>query len=347
MLPGINNIAQLADLMADRIRKPHWLPLSIGDQVLGETAQIEINEEDPHFPERHDLKAMRLDVLLATICIQNLVKRYFDDNEELTQTDLYVANGVFLETLFNTTSRIANAFKKAMDLEDRTERQGKLYKLFPPLMALNTLTTATESFVSQYTGFTGGNATLGSTSMSGFYALQEACTAIRSGETSKAVVGGSSRAGIFSYISYNQFENHEGLWRESPGTVFLLLLTLESDKQNKRTPFSELSTLENGGELPSLLSIPTIQKTAYIPQSDLAILSGGFFEGTHLKYVEQYNTDWPEIISTHHLFGSLGAVSVLVNIALGLTTAKNHDSIDCIDIDPYGRSSRITVKITK
>jgi hypothetical protein len=99
-------------------------------------------------------------------CLKNL--------EHLTTRDdfaLYVASGVFIEKIENHTKHLIKVYEELNEQSTAQETMQKVYRGSPPLLALQTLTNAAMSFISQYSGIKGNNATFGTTSISGFYAF--------------------------------------------------------------------------------------------------------------------------------------------------------------------------------
>ena len=83
-------------------------------------------------------------------------------------------------------TKISNEIKKFTKETTDEEKVKKIYRASPPLVALETLTNSTMSFIAQYAGFKNENTTFGNTSISAYYAIKQALNALKNKK--KAVV---------------------------------------------------------------------------------------------------------------------------------------------------------------
>ena len=265
-LPGISSQEDLLNTIKKQNFNIKFKKIEFNNKKIGQIGILDIDKENKFYPPKPELKIMRLDVLAATICIRELIQEANINKKDIEEIDLYVSNGAFVENLFDQNTKNFKNFKKVFSINDNKKRQKKFFRVSPPLLALNTLTNATESYAAQFTGIAGNNTTFGNTSISGFYVIQEAVTNIAAGKTAMAVVGGSNRSGITSLFTHHEFIKPD--WRESPGAIFILLESAESVKNSNRKILGKISHIEHGKSVPSLLNKNNTEKIDFLPKSN-------------------------------------------------------------------------------
>ena len=82
----------------------------------------------------------------------------------------------------------------------------KIYRSCPPLIALETLTNSTMSYVAQYSGLKFHNATFGNTSQSFYMAINEAVMMLNKKNINRAIVGATNCSGIL--LVFDEFRSH-------------------------------------------------------------------------------------------------------------------------------------------
>ena len=280
---------------------------------------------------------MREDVLAATLCIQELIEDAKITKKDSQDTALYIANGAFIGNLFDKDSRLVKYFQKALAEKDSKIRRQKIFKVIPPLMALYTLTNGAESYTAQFSGISGLNATFGTSSINGFYALQEGVEKILSGEVKMAVVGASNVADFSSFMLQRKFVS-ENRAKQTSGAIFLLLEKEENAVKNNRKILGKIVNLKHTKQVPSLF--PENNKNddlEFLPVSNTLIYSD-----FTLTTKETYKK-WKNIYTLDNKFGHTGSLSVFLNIAVALSLLNDENSVDCIDTDYFGRSSYVQI----
>ena len=136
------------------------------------SGSIVLDTTSPYFPKRGDEKIMRQDTKAAIILINELLDAFAVglDRDEM---GLYVASGVFIENFEKHLGHLVSVFEHIIEAKDEAEKLFSIYRASPPLLALQTLTNSTMSFIAQYTGIKGNNATFGTSSSAGFDAILE------------------------------------------------------------------------------------------------------------------------------------------------------------------------------
>ena len=338
--PSVSTFVDLKKTLKDGNENIKLVPFNFfNGKTIGKIGVLEISKEEEFYPPKSEQKIMRLDVIASTICAQKLVQEAKIKPEKIEDIDLYIANGAFVEDMFNPESKLFKRFKKAFEEKDPKNRQQKFFRASPPLLALNTLTNATESYIAQFTGIAGKNTTFGNTSTSGFYAFQEAVNQISSGNSQIAIVGASNLSNVTSFLThFDYLENTE--WIESPGAVILLLESEQSAKKNNRKILAKISNSYHSKNIPVLFDENRKYELDIEPLSKTVIYSDTFSQNVEEKYVK-----WNKSFTLDDKFGNTGSASLLLNIASALTIVDEDESVDCIDTDQFNRST--FVQITK
>ena len=308
--------------------------------------RLNLNENSKHFPRRSDVKIMRQDVIATSICVNEIIDDAKLSKDVLSEMPLFISNGICLEKLPNQSDLISKAVKIVVESNSDYEKFERIYQFIPPLLALQTLTNASEHFASQYSGITGDNTTFGNTSQSAFYALKEAFSKIELGENDIVLVGGSNCGGIYSHLTFKNFTGNDTIWHESPCAAFLLLESKESLEKYKRKPQIEIKLLKSSHVIPDIYNTSSHApyKSLNLRNKDeFGIFSGGFSESDYAIEKKAANSAWNESFSWYPILGNMGAASIYMNIiaAIQYSKSKKHKFIVCVDCDPYARESYI------
>lgn len=310
-----------------------------------EFAHLSVSNENPYYPKRSDLKVMRDDVLGLTVCIKSLCAEQQFTDDELSQIPLHIANGASIDQLSDQFDKISPILSDLKNLTDPIEKNQKIFKTIPPLLALKTLTNGAQSFASQYSQVRGGGTTFGLTSIGGFYALKEAYEAIKNGETEMAIVGSCYLAGPFSYLCNSNSVRNPEQWRESSTASCILLESETSLKNRKRTAIAEIKDLEQIAKTPSLN--PPLDKldSSKIKESkDNIIYGGAFTQSDFEKDAKTIKSIDSNAFSFFPYWGNTGPSSMLLSIVFACEKL-NHKSapFQCVDYDAYARNFSVRV----
>lgn len=305
-----------------------------------EFAHLSVSKENPYYPNRSDLKVMRADVLGLTVCIRSLCAEQQFTEDELSQIPLHIANGASIDQLSDQFDKIFPILSNLKDLKDPTQKNQKIFKSIPPLLALKTLTNGAQSFASQYSQVRGGGTTFGLTSIGGFYALKEAYEAIKNGESEMAIVGSCYLAGPYSYLCNSNSVRDPQQWRESSTVTCILLESETSLKNRKKSAFAEIKDLEQITKTPSLnppldkLNISKIKES-----KDNIIYGGAFCQSDFEKDAKTIKNINANAFSFFPYWGNTGPSSLLLSIVFAYEKLKNNtSSFQCVDYDAYARN---------
>jgi hypothetical protein len=307
--------------------------------------EILLDRSSPFFPNRSDEKIMRIDVVASIIAINSLFEKF---KTEAVRDDfsLYVASGVFIEKIENHTKHLIKVYEELNEQSTAQETMQKVYRGSPPLLALQTLTNSAMSFISQYTGIKGNNATFGTTSISGFYALHEAYNSTFF-DTTPSVVCATNGGGAHSYLMNSpMYENKVG-WKESTAVACLLLGKNDAGMKSvceitalKTTPFK--SQLENQTIKRGWADLISESK------AELVIFSGAFTASEQLRDKEYCDAHWSRSLSLFDEFGNMGTANSIASIIKGIELLEsNFSKIDIVDRDIYGSESWIRIEKNK
>lgn len=305
------------------------LPVSSEMNLSFVSGELVIDRSSPYFPERSDEKIMREDVKASVVAVQQMLAGYHEDL--LAGTDLYVANGVFIEDTGKQLQRVIDLYRKLDTDLPETEKVQKLYQATPPLLALQTLTNSSMSFISQYAGIKGNNTTFGNTSQSAFYALQKAAASER------ALVCASNCGGAVSFLTFQSFFEDRDHWKESAAVACVFVNADET--------------------IPSLcriVKIKTNNQSAASPGWHLLredenatnlIFSGAFTEKRYVADLDYCHSFGKNPFSFFVQYGNCGSANLILSIvkAIELLASDPESIIDIFDRDPYGRESYIRI----
>ena len=229
--------------------------------------------------------------------------------------------------LLKHLNRIINVYKSIEKGSSQEEIIRNIYRASSPFIALETLTNSNMSFIAQYTGIKGDNATFGNTSISSVYALQEASIALQTAPM--AIVNSSNCAGDYSYLTNSSVLGYDEEWKESTGVACLLLGSQQNDIPNLESKDIERSWSE---------LIPDTD-------ADAIICSVAYSEKENqldIDYCKKYNS---KVYSHFSSYGNLGPSNVFFGIIKALEfIQKGSNIIDVIDRDVFGRESIIRVE---
>lgn len=296
------------------------------------------------YPSRSDEKIMRTDVVSAIIGILEMLEELQINDNERERMALFVANSIFIEENNKNLKRALSVLNKLNDFSTQEQRIHAIYKNTPPLLALETLTNATMSFISKYTGIKGGNTTFGSTSHSAYEALEESVYQLESKQVNNVLVGGSNCSGLYSFLTFSNFYKNTADWKESACASFLVL----GNEGNVK-----ISMLRHNFAIPSLEVKSTLRtwKNFFNDISpSFIVYSGGFTASVFKENEKEVKAICPNYFSWEKEYGNLGATAIFMNLAYAHEIIKEGitNIVDVLNRDVYGRETHIRIeKATK
>ena len=304
---------------------------------------LDLNSE--FFPSRSDQKVMRDDVKMSIVTAQELLNKYNFSENTISSMPLFVSNGSFFGNFEKHLSRVLKVFKDASLEGSRIEIYKKIYRASPPLLAIETLTNSNMSFIAQYTGLKGNNATFGNTSISTYYALKQGLNEIKNGEN-YCFVSASNGANIYSHIMNRSTSEVELTGFENTGGGHIIL---SRTNHNDKKVLCKITKMTNTKKVPNLYD-KTIKRTwielLKSSKSELIIFSGAIDQGVNYKDEQYLKALKIPTISIFEKYGYLGVSNLIFGIIEGIKHIKNGmKSIDIIDRDVYGRESLITIEL--
>lgn len=306
------------------------------------SGSLTIDKNSLYYPSRGDEKIMREDVKAALILLNELLQE-LKIVGEIENTPLFVANGAFIENIEKHVDKLYNTYKRFLPEMSEAEKSRKVYQATPPLMALETLTNSTMSFLAQYANLKGQNTTFGNTSLAGYYALKQALISLE--KNGQALVCSSNAGGDYSFLTNSSIVGFAENWKESAAVSCLYF----SNKLNgKFPPLCKLTKIVNSTTIP-VIENNNINRTwrNLLPdlKADEIIFSGAFSYDTYLQdkaYLEKINST---CFSFFEEFGNLGASNLFLGISKGVERLKSDCSIiDIVDRDIYGRESLVRIE---
>jgi len=302
---------------------------------------MNINPNVSNYPIRSDEKIMRQDVKGSILIINEMIESLELKNVE--NIPLYVANGAFVENTEKHLNRIVNVYKSISEDASEAEKTRKIYRASPPLVALETLTNSTMSFIAQYTGIKGNNATFGNTSIAALHTLQEAKVALLN--SSLAIVNSSNCGGDYSYLTNSSVLGHDNNWKESTGVACLLL----GSEQNKNgESLAKITGLRNSFKVPNIETNEIERGWDQLiidDKADAIICSGAYSENVNKldeSYCKDLNTNVYSFFNSH---GNMGPSNVFFGIIKAVNIIeKGNQVVDVLDRDVFGRESVIRVE---
>jgi hypothetical protein len=303
------------------------------------------DKSSANMPKRSDLKIMREDIAVSIIDIKTELERFDLPNSEISKMGLFMANGAFLDNPESHLNRMPEIFKLFTKEMPEEEKKKLIFKKTPPLLALETLTNASMSFIAQYIGINGQNTTFGNTSISGTYALQQSVMELNKSDNNLVVCGGANCGDTYSYLSNSPLLKNNTGWFESAAVGNLILSSNEVDKAKA---LCKISAININSKLPSFENQEIERDWKVIlpkTKSDLLIFSGAFTPMDYeldKAYCDQLNDT---IFSYYDECGNLGAANISLGISKGINSfSKTIKTVDIIDRDIYGRESLIRIE---
>jgi hypothetical protein len=304
--------------------------------------QIEPNRNSPFFPLRSDEKIMRSDVKEAIVLVNELIEDLGGNIEQ--NTPLFIANGAFIEDPNKYLKRVTSVYETFTPDMSNEHKIRKIYRSCPPLIALETLTNSTMSYVAQYSGLKFHNATFGNTSQSFYMAINEAVMMLNKKNINRAIVGATNCSGIYSFLMNSGVIGYSQGWKESVG-VGMIEVTQSDDAP--KSSFCEFDILKHGAKIPKLNETGIHRSWSQIltDKSEFIICSGAFNSDENKKdieYCEQYSK---KAISLFEEYGNMGSANLMIGLAKGVELMNGSiQQVDLLDRDIYGRESLIRLK---
>ena len=298
---------------------------------------MELDKSHPNYPVRSDEKIMRQDTIASILATSDLLENYKTEIQK-EETGLFVASGVFIENVEKHLGHLTRVYDKIKDEQDVSEKNYKLYRISPPLLALQTLTNSTMSFIAQYTGLKGNNATYGNTSYGAFQALNQAKidSELRKKNT---VVVSSNGAGEYSFLVNSVHRTNHNEWKEGACAGALIV----GPKSNNA--IAEIKSL-NSGKQDSFFDgiIQRNWKELIDENVDAAICSGAFTLQEDADDIEYCREICSNVYSHFGEYGNLGASNVLASIQKGIEFLNNGiASVAVLDRDIYNRETAVVL----
>jgi len=295
------------------------------------------------YPSRSDEKIMRTDVVSAIIGILEMLEELQIEESEREQMALFVANSIFVEENNKNLNRALSVLNKLEDFTSQEEKIYAIYKNTPPLLALETLTNATMSFISKYTGIKGENTTFGSTSHAAYEALEESIYQLEFEQVNNVLVGGSNCSGLYSFLTYSNFYSDTKGWKESACASFFVLGNEGEIK---------ISILRHNFALPQL-EATEIKRTWKDFFKDITpsfiVYSGGYTDSVFKENEAEVKVICPHYFSWETTYGNLGAAAIFMNLAYAYEQIEKGltDTADILNRDVYGRETHIRIEKAK
>ena len=331
-----HNSFESSDFEIKKISKLNGISVEIG--------KLNLEKESDYFPTRSDQKVMRDDVKMSIVTAQELLNKYGFSNKTISRMPLFIANGSFLGNFEKHLSRVLSVFKDVYEEGSRTEIYKKIYRVSPPLLALETLTNSNMSFIAQYTGLKGNNATFGNTSISTYYALKEGINEINKGEE-YSLVSSSNDASIYSHLMNRTVSEINSSGKESSAGGHLIL-----SKKNKNDfkVLCKISRMSSSKKVPKLYE-QTIKRTwiDLIKDSkpEMLIFSGALDNEINSIDQEYLKTLNIPTFSIFFFYGFLGVSNLIFGVIQAIKHIENgFQIIDVLDRDIYGRESLVRIE---
>ncbi len=348
-LPGIETIDDIEGLVSGKLEAPDLKKLKLSNGQEAEFGELIIDESGAYFPQRQDAKVMRRDVLAASICAGELAAIPPFQVGDVTNIPLYLSGGVFIEEVFNQNDKVSQYFRETMKISDDLKRREMMYKIVPPLLALNTLTNASSSYVAQYSKFAGHNATQGNTSVSGSYSAMAAWREIKKGREF-AVAGATNRGELYSYLTFSRFFDASEIWRESCGAVLFALSGEKKPAKGDPPPLCEIVEISFSINVPSLINPAVFERLEVdklMDSDELVIFSGAFTNEIYRKQLELFSNGSGDCFSWFPVLGNMGPINNFMNILAAIIKLRTgrYQTALCVDKDPYGRESFVRIRL--
>ena len=304
--------------------------------------QIEHNRNSPFFPQRSDEKIMRSDVKEAIVLVNELLEESGRNIEN--NTPLFIANGAFIENPNKYLKRVTSVYETFTADMTNEDKIRKIYRACPPLIALETLTNSTMSYIAQYSGLKFHNTTFGNTSQSFYMAIKESLLVLNKKDVSRAIVGATNCSGVYSFLMNTGVIGYSKGWKESVGVG--VIEVSKSDKAPKSS-YCEIEILKQGTAIPELNNTKTNRTWSQIlpDNSEIIICSGAFNHEENKKDIEYCSKYSKKVISMFEEYGNMGSANLMIGLAKGVALFNGEiQRVDLLDRDVYGRESLIRLK---
>lgn len=307
-------------------------------QFISGTIDVDLDAE--FLPHRSDEKIMRSDIKVSVVSIRKILKDIgLDASESIEKMALFVANGAFISDTQRYMKRIS-IYKTFPDDISEEEKLYKIYRASPPLLALETLTNSSMSFIAQYTGVKGNNTTYGNTSLSAYYAVQEAIETLKKDSNTNAIICASNAGGVYSFLSNSAVVGYKKGWKESAAIGNLVL------SKKSENAFCKITKMSTGINIPNLgdQTIHRAWSTIVPSDAQCVIYSGAFCEQTSKLdrlYCEKF---FKKSLSLFADAGNMGSSNLIMGMIKGINLLKEIPFVDIVDRDVYGRESHIRIE---
>ena len=305
------------------------------------SGSLVIDTHSPFYPKRGDEKIMREDTK-ASIVLMNELLIACGTELEREEMGLYVASGVFIANFEKHIGHLISVFEHIKGAKDEAEKLQNIYRASPPLLALQTLTNSTMSFIAQYTGIQGNNATFGTSSSAGFDAILEGMNEAYYNHN-PVLIAASNVAGLYSYLMNSTLYPSAENWFESAAVGGLIL----SHRQTENA-ICKLSAPTQQQIIPALTTRNIDQnwfEKANEFSSDVLLFSGAYTKKINALDDTYYTNRHKKASSFFDEIGNTGPVNLFIGIEKGLAKIKEGAQvIDVLDRDIYGRISHLQLK---
>jgi len=309
------------------------------------SGKLTLDTDSPFFPVRGDLKIMREDIVATIIAIKELFESLQYSQTVIENLPLFVANGAFVdqpEKHLNRFPIIYATFTPDMTHEQKWE---KVYRMSPPLLALETLTNSSMSFIAQYTGMKSQNTTFGNTSSAAFHAISQGFVQLNLNPNQPVMICAANCGDTYSYLTNSGVIGHEKDWKESAAVVNLVLQQSDEIPENATCKITCLKSSTTIPDLENQLIIRTWDQLLPDQKADLILFSGAFSAQDHeldALFISKLNRNTYSLFSE---FGNMGAANIAMGIAKGIELFSSEIAIiDLLDRDVYGRESLIRIE---
>lgn len=306
--------------------------------------ELFLDRNSEFFPGRSDEKIMRDDVKSSIVAVNQMLLKF--GNKQIEEnTNLFVANGVFIEDTGIHLERILNVYNQIGNTSSEIEKIKKLYQAVPPLLALQTLTNSAMSFIAQYTNIKGNNSTFGNTSNSGYLAIHKSVQSLQFKENRRAVVCASNCGGVQSFLTFSTFYSNIDNWKESATSACLLFERNNSGQSN----LCRITKMKNHNSV-VFLDQEEEKEENYLKLldgklADYCIFSGAYTTFDYENNNKYFQSLYKKTFSYFSEYGSFGAANVVMSIIKATELIEQGiEQIDIFDRDPYGRICYLRVE---
>jgi len=199
------------------------------------------------------------------------------------------------------------------------------------------------SYIAQYTGFKSHNFTIGNTSISGVHLLNEAKKNLCNNPTSFLI--SSNCSGDQSYLSNSSLFSNRENWKESMAVGCLIVKNTES---KPKEAIAQITKIITSNKVPSLEENKIRMNWRYLIPDNKAnylIFSGAFTKDQYLQDLQYCNQICKKSFSYYPEYGNLGASNIILSVIKAIQLInKDHQIIDVLDRDVFGRESLIRIE---